>query len=111
MMENVNYGREELLCLNLCRKGIIGDLLHAEAAYIHELRFQMEEQQREPVLGERIIIQRNGIFTPHGLGPVAQYMNLSRGEINLTQLFHSLLQPLGGSMLKKIMLKGISGII
>ena len=46
MMENVNYGREELLYLNLCRKGVIGDLLHAEAAYIHELRFQMEEQER-----------------------------------------------------------------
>ena len=42
MMENVNYGREELLYINLCRKGLIGEILHAEAAYIHELRFQME---------------------------------------------------------------------
>ena len=32
MMENVNYGREELLFLNMCRKKVIGDLLHAEAA-------------------------------------------------------------------------------
>lgn len=46
MMENVNYGREELLYLNMCRQGVIGELLHAEAAYIHELRFQMEEQER-----------------------------------------------------------------
>lgn len=38
MMENVNYGREELLYLNMCRKGVIGELLHGEAAYIHELR-------------------------------------------------------------------------
>ena len=38
MMENVNYGRDELLYLNICRNGIIGDLLHGEAAYIHDLR-------------------------------------------------------------------------
>ena len=44
MMENVNYGRDELMFLNMCRKGYIGDFLHAEAAYIHELRFQMDEQ-------------------------------------------------------------------
>ena len=46
MMENVNYGRVELLYLNLCRKGIIGDLLHGEAAYIHELRKQMNAVER-----------------------------------------------------------------
>ncbi len=82
MMENVNYGREELLYLNLCRKGVIGDLLHAEAAYIHELRFQMEE----PVRGTgswrtHHYAKRSGnLYPTHGLGPVAQYMNLGRGE-------------------------------
>ena len=82
MMENVNYGREELLYLNLCRKGIIGDLLHAEAAYIHELRFQMEEQQRGTGSWRtHHYSKRNGnLYPTHGLGPVAQYMNLSRGE-------------------------------
>ena len=82
MMENVNYGREELLYLNLCRKGIIGDLLHAEAAYIHELRFQMEEQERGTGSWRtHHYAKRNGnLYPTHGLGPVAQYMNLSRGE-------------------------------
>ena len=46
MLENVNYGRDELLFLNLCRKGYIGELLHAEVAYIHELRWQMKEEER-----------------------------------------------------------------
>jgi len=34
MMENVNYSRVELMYLNMCRQGVIGELLHAEAAYI-----------------------------------------------------------------------------
>ena len=82
MMENVNYGRDELLYLNLCRKGIIGDLLHAEAAYIHELRFQMEEQERGTGSWRtHHYAKRNGnLYPTHGLGPVAQYMSLSRGE-------------------------------
>ena len=46
MMENVNYGREELLYLNMCRQGVIGELLRGVAAYIHELRWQMEEVER-----------------------------------------------------------------
>ena len=82
MMENVNYGRDELLYLNLCRKGIIGEILHAEAAYIHELRFQMEEQDRGTGSWRTYhYAQRNGnLYPTHGLGPVAQYMNIGRGE-------------------------------
>lgn len=82
MMENVNYGRDELLYLNLCRKKMIGELLHAEAAYIHELRFQMEEQKRGTGSWRTYhYAQRNGnLYPTHGLGPVAQYMNLGRGE-------------------------------
>jgi predicted dehydrogenase len=82
MMEQVNYGREELLYLNLCRQNMIGDLLHAEAAYIHELRSQMEEQERGTGSWRtHHYAERNGnLYPTHGLGPVAQYMNLSRGE-------------------------------
>ncbi|MDE2876031.1 MAG: Gfo/Idh/MocA family oxidoreductase, partial [Gemmatimonadota bacterium] len=38
MMENVNYGRAELLCLNLVRQGLLGEILHAECGYLHDLR-------------------------------------------------------------------------
>ncbi len=88
MMENVNYGRTELLYLNLCRKGMIGDLLHAEAAYIHELRFQMEEQDRGTGSWRTPhYAHRNGnLYPTHGLGPVAQYMNLGRGDDNFGTL-------------------------
>jgi len=88
MMENVNYGREELLYLNLCRKGIIGELLHAEAAYIHDLRDQMEDEKRgEGSWRPYHLAKRNGnLYPTHGLGPVAQYMNLSRSEDQFSTL-------------------------
>lgn len=88
MLENVNYGREELMYLNMCRMGVIGELLHAEAAYIHELRFQMEEQERGTGSWRTPhYAKRNGnLYPTHGLGPVAQYMNLGRGEDNFSRL-------------------------
>jgi predicted dehydrogenase len=88
MMENVNYGRDELMYLNMCRKGVIGDFLHAEAAYIHELRFQMEEQERGTGSWRthQYAKGRGNLYPTHGLGPVAQYMNLSRGDDNFNSL-------------------------
>ncbi|OEK04579.1 Gfo/Idh/MocA family protein [Roseivirga misakiensis] len=82
MMENVNYSRDELMFLNMCRLGVIGTPLHAEAAYIHELRFQMEEQERGTGSWRtHHYAKRNGnLYPTHGLGPVAQYMNLGRTD-------------------------------
>ena len=82
MMENVNYGRDELMYLNMCRKEVIGELLHAEAAYIHELRFQMSQEERGTG-SWRTHHYANGkgnLYPTHGLGPVAQYMNLGRKD-------------------------------
>ncbi len=82
MMENVNYSRDELMFLNMCRQGVIGEILHGEAAYIHELRWQMEEQERGTGSWRtHHYAKRNGnLYPTHGLGPVAQYMNLGRGD-------------------------------
>ena len=88
MMENVNYSRDELMFLNMCRQGVIGQPMHAEAAYIHELRFQMAEQERGTGSWRtHHYANRNGnLYPTHGLGPVAQYMNLARNEDNFKSL-------------------------
>ncbi len=88
MMENVNYGRDELMFLNMCRQGLIGDILHGEASYIHELRFQMEEQERGTGSWRtHHYANRNGnLYPTHGLGPVAQYMNLGRTDDTFSTL-------------------------
>ena len=84
MMENVNYGREELMFLNIIRNGHLGDLLHAEAAYIHDLRFQMFEEERGTGSWRTLQYEKKkgNLYPTHGLGPVSQYMNLLRSEDN-----------------------------
>ncbi len=88
MMENVNYSRDELMFLNMCRLGLIGEPLHAEAAYIHELRTQMKEEERGTGSWRTPqYAHRNGnLYPTHGLGPVAQYMNLARTEDNFKSI-------------------------
>ena len=82
MMENVCYGREELMALNMVRQGVLGELLHGEAAYIHELRWQMKDIE-EGTGSWRTAwhAKRNAnLYPTHGLGPIAQYMNINRGD-------------------------------
>ena len=82
MLENCCYGREELMLLRMCREGVLGELLHGEAAYIHDLRGQL--QQIEHGCGSwrcREHELRDGnLYPTHGLGPVAQYMGVNRGD-------------------------------
>jgi predicted dehydrogenase len=82
MMENVCYGREELMVLNMVRQGLFGDLLHGEAAYIHELRWQMKELKEKTGSWRTYWhTKTNGnLYPTHGLGPVSQYMNINRGD-------------------------------
>lgn len=82
MLENCCYGREELIALNMCRLGVLGELLHGEAAYLHDLRGQMKEVEHGTGSWRTYhYIRRNGnLYPTHGLGPVAQYMNINRGD-------------------------------
>ena len=82
MMENVNYGREELMVLNMVRQGVFGELLHGEAAYIHPLRFQMMEIEKSTGSWRTGWHTKHvgNLYPTHGLGPVAQYMNINRGD-------------------------------
>ena len=82
MLENVCYGRDELMVLNMVRQGVFGELLHGEAAYIHELRWQMKEIDRKTGSWRTPWqARRNGnLYPTHGLGPIAQYMGINRGD-------------------------------
>jgi hypothetical protein len=82
MMENVCYGDEELWLLNMAQQGVLGTLTYAECAYIHNLRELMFSQTYYYNMWRlRHHLVRDGNFYPtHGLGPVAQYMGVNRGD-------------------------------
>ena len=81
MLENCCYDYFELLTLNMARQGFFGDIIHGEGAYIHDLldiNFSKEKYHEMWRLKEN---QRNGSLYPtHGLGPIAQIMDINRGD-------------------------------
>ena len=81
MMENVNYGRAELLCLRLVRQGLLGEVLHGECGYLHDLRGIKFADEGEGLWRRDHAWTRNGnLYPTHGLGPVANCMNINRGD-------------------------------
>lgn len=82
MMENVCYGDEELWVLNMAQQGVFGTLTYAECAYIHNLRellFSNDYYYNMWRIRHHLIRDGN-LYPTHGLGPVAQYMDINRGD-------------------------------
>jgi hypothetical protein len=81
ILENCCYGWSELLVLNLVRQGLFGELVHAECAYIHDLRSLLFEDEGEGLWRRFEHLRRNGnLYPTHGLGPVALYLGVNRGD-------------------------------
>jgi len=81
LMENCAYGYNELLVLNMVRAGLFGELKHAGAAYNHDLRAILFENKDEGLWRRAHHTQRNGnLYPTHGLGPVALYFDIDRGD-------------------------------
>ena len=84
MLENCCYGRNELMALNLARKGFFGELIYCTCGYEHDLS---EMGILGPDKNERSVhnLRRNGeLYPTHGLGPIAKILRINRGNRFLT---------------------------
>jgi len=81
MMENCNYGRMEMMVFNMVRQGVFGEILHAEGGYMHDLRSIKFSSEGEGLWRRAHAMKRNGnLYPTHGLGPVANCMDINRGD-------------------------------
>ncbi len=83
MLENCCYDFFELLTLNMIRNGLFGETVHAEGAYIHDLSreylFNKDAYTNMWRLRENAK-QSGNLYPTHGLGPIAQCLNINRGD-------------------------------
>jgi hypothetical protein len=96
MMENVCYRRDVMAVLNMVRQDVFGELVHLQGGYQHDLRevkFNDGKAVRGPGVefGEKAFsearwrtqhsVDRNGdLYPTHGIGPIAHYININRGN-------------------------------
>ncbi len=81
MLENCCYGYNETLVLRMAHAGLFGDLLYGEGAYLHDLREELFSGKGEGLWRLAWHAKRDGnLYPTHGLGPVANYMGIQRGD-------------------------------
>lgn len=95
-LENVCYRRDVMAILNMVRQDLFGEMMHLECGYQHDLRGVKFNDGKTPYnsgveFGEKGFseakwrthhsVHRNGdLYPTHGIGPVAQYTNINRGN-------------------------------
>lgn len=89
ILENCCYDWFEMRTLNMAQHGVFGEIVHAQGAYIHNLDEFWDYYWKNPngsdpeQLGWRLKYNRENrgdIYATHGLGPVAQALDIHRGD-------------------------------
>lgn len=89
ILENCCYDWFEMRTLNMAQHGVFGEILHVQGAYIHNLDEFWDYYWKNPngsdpeQLGWRLKYNRENrgdIYATHGLGPVAQLLDIHRGD-------------------------------
>jgi len=86
-LENCCYDWYEMTALNMAQQGVFGEVIRAEGAYIHTLDPYWKAYWTDPNeptgLDWRLLYNsqnRGDLYATHGLGPVAECLNIHRGD-------------------------------
>ena len=86
ILENCCYDWFELNTLNMVQHDVFGEIIRVQGAYIHNLEdvwSQYWKDGKDDLLGWRLKYNkenRGDIYPTHGLGPIAQVLNIHRGD-------------------------------
>lgn len=77
MLENCCYFREVMLVHHLLRKGMFGTLRHCEAGYQH---YGSRARRAASGRSKEEKVQTGNSYPTHSIGPIAQWMDINRGN-------------------------------
>lgn len=86
ILENCCYDWFEMNTLNMAQQGLFGNIIRAQGAYIHNLNDFWDyywKNGKEDKLGWRLRYHKNhrgDVYATHGLGPIAQALDIHRGD-------------------------------
>ncbi len=86
ILENCCYDWFEMNTLNMAQHGVFGEVIRAQGAYIHNLSPYWDHYWKNgenDELGWRLdynMKHRGDVYATHGLGPVAQALDIHRGD-------------------------------
>ena len=89
ILENCCYDEYEMNALAMAQDGVFGEVIRAEGAYIHALDAFWKSYWKDPNDNDKDNLHwrlkynkenRGDLYATHGLGPVAQCMDIHRGD-------------------------------
>ena len=81
ILENCCYGKNELTLLNMVRQGVLGELVHCQGGYEHDLRDEVGEGDVNRHYRQHNFMNRNGeLYPTHELGPIMKYLDINYGN-------------------------------
>src|SRR5690606_18274209 len=81
LMENYCYMRDVQMVLNMVQQGALGEITHCETGYQHDTRYVNIDSEGNLLWRAHDKIKHNGNRYPtHAIGPVAQWINVNRGD-------------------------------
>ncbi len=69
-----------LTLLNMIRQGVLGDILHAESGYVHDLRRVKFPGGSEPWRLQHAIDRNGNLYPDHPMNRIMPAMNINRGD-------------------------------
>ena len=85
LLENCCYNKEEMALLRMVREGVFGEIVHCRGGYQHDLREEIGWGDINRHYRQDHFMHRCAeLYPTHELGPIAQYLNLNRGNRMLT---------------------------
>ncbi|MFC4873197.1 Gfo/Idh/MocA family protein [Negadavirga shengliensis] len=73
-------GFGDLTLLNMVRKGLLGDILHVESGYIHDLRLVKFDPEREPWRLQPAVDRNGNLYPDHPMRNMMPALDINRGD-------------------------------
>ena len=73
-------GFRDLALLNMIRQGMLGDIVHAETGYIHDLRLVKFDPEREPWRLQHSIDRNGNLYPDHPMSRMLPMFDINHGD-------------------------------
>jgi predicted dehydrogenase len=72
--------RPSMALLNMARKGLLGEIIHCEGGYIHDLRLVKFDPEREPWRLQHSVERDGNLYPDHPMSIIMNLLNINHGD-------------------------------
>jgi predicted dehydrogenase len=72
--------RNSMALLNMVRQGLLGELLHCEGGYVHDLRLVKFDPEREPWRLQHSVRRNGNLYPDHPMSVIMSLLDINHGD-------------------------------